>query len=300
MTQARPAQRVEWIPLDRIAVLNPRVRNARVFKEIVDNIAQIGLKRPITVTRRLESHGPFYDLVCGQGRLEAYQRLGQAEVPALVVSADPEDCLIASLVENCARRQHNSLDLLQDITGMRERGHSLPEVARKTGLSLEYVSGVTRLIEKGEQRLLRSVEARVMPLSVAVEIADAEDHQVQRALQLAYEKGDLRGRRLLAAKRIVEERRRRGKHLKRQQPGKAATGQKLSPASLIRAYQEDVDRKRSMIRRANAARDRLLLITEALRRLRSGERFVALLEDEGLATMPENLARRLGVAGTAR
>lgn len=292
MTMARPAQRVEWIPLERITIVNPRARNKRVFKEIVDNIAQIGLKRPITVTRRVEAEGPFYDLVCGQGRLEAYQALGQAEVPALVVSADPEDCLIASLVENCARRQHNAIDLLQDISGMRERGHSLSQIARKTGLTLEYVSGVARLIEKGEQRLLRSVEARAIPLSVAVEIADAEDHEVQRALQLAYEKGTLRGRKLLAAKRIVEDRRRRGKHLQQQHTGKVQ-GQKLSPAALLRAYQEDVDRNRALIRRADGARDKLLLITEALRRLRSNDQFTALLEDEDLATLPENLAVRL-------
>ncbi|MBB5698519.1 plasmid partitioning protein RepB C-terminal domain-containing protein [Sphingomonas yantingensis] len=292
MNMPKPAQRIEWIPLERITVVNPRTRNKKVFKEIVDNIAQIGLKRPITVTRRVEADGPFYDLVCGQGRLEAYQALGQAEVPALVVSADPEDCLIASLVENCARRQHNAIDLLQDISGMRERGHSLPEISRKTGLTLEYVSGVARLIEKGEQRLLRSVEARAIPLSVAVEIADAEDHQVQRALQLAYEKGTLRGRKLLAAKRIVEDRRRRGKHLKQQNASKTP-GQTLSPASLLRAYQEDVDRKRALIRRANAARDKLLLVTEALRRLRSNDQFTALIEDENLATLPENLAMRL-------
>lgn len=298
MSTARPAQRVEWIPLERITVVNPRVRNKRAFKEIVDNIAQVGLKRPITVTRRVEADGPFYDLVCGQGRLEAYQALGQAEVPALVVSADPEDCLIASLVENCARRQHSAIDLLQDIGGMRERGHSLTQIARKTGLTLEYVSGVARLLEKGEQRLLRSVEARAIPLSVAVEIAEAEDHEVQRALQLAYEKGTLRGRKLIAAKRIVEERRRRGKQLK-QHSGKTSSGQKLSPAALIRAYQEDVDRKRSLIRRADAARDRLLLITEALRRLKLSEQFTALIEDEGLATMPENLALHLDRMGSS-
>lgn len=49
---ATPAQRVEMIPIDRIVVVNPRIRNKRVFREIIDNIAEIGLKRPITVTRR--------------------------------------------------------------------------------------------------------------------------------------------------------------------------------------------------------------------------------------------------------
>ncbi|MEI9927822.1 MAG: plasmid partitioning protein RepB C-terminal domain-containing protein [Sphingomonas sp.] len=278
------------IPIDRITVVNPRIRNKRNFKEIVDNISQLGLKKPITVTRRAEADGPFYDLVCGQGRLEAYKALGQQEVPALVVAADPEDCLVASLVENCARRQHRAIDLLQDIRGMQVRGYSSVEIARKTGLSLEYVHGVARLIEKGEQRLLRSVESGTIPVSVAVEIAEADDHDVQAALSNAYERGLLKGRKLLAAKKLIETRRRRGKGLAVNGP---KIRQRLSADALVKAYQEDTDRKRAMIRRTENTRNRLLLITEALRRLARDERFLALLEDEDLATMPENLASRL-------
>lgn len=294
MTEIRPAQRIEWIPLERITVINPRLRNKRVFKEIVDNIAQIGLKRPITVTRRVEADGPFYDLVCGQGRLEAYQALGQAEVPALVVSADREDLLIASLVENCARRQHSAFDLLQDIGGMRARGYSSAEIARKTGLSVDYVYGVAKLLEKGEQRLLRSVEARTIPLSVALEIAEADDHNVQRALQVAYEKKLLRGKKLLAAKRLVEMRRRRGKGLG---TGEARPVGKLSSAALVRAYEEDAERKRDLIRRGNVARDRLLLITEAVRRLSRDTELLAILTSEGLDDMPDKVAARVQVGG---
>ena len=80
---------VEMIPIERITVINPRVRNKKIFKEIVSNIAEIGLKRPITVTRRDDENGPRYALVCGQGRLEAYQALGQHEIPALVVRPTP-------------------------------------------------------------------------------------------------------------------------------------------------------------------------------------------------------------------
>ncbi|TCK23521.1 ParB family chromosome partitioning protein [Ancylobacter aquaticus] len=286
----RPAQRVEWVPIERINVLNPRLRNKRVFREIVENIAKIGLKRPITVTRRVEAGGPFYDLVCGQGRLEAYQALGQQEVPALVVSADTEDCLIASLVENCARRQHRAIDLLQDIGLMRERGHSVTDIARKTGLSYDYVYGVARLLEQGEQRLLRSVESRTIPLSVALEIAEADDHSVQRALQDAYDKGLLRGKRLLAAKKLVETRRRRGKELDAQ---KSSATKRLSTAELLRTYEEDAERKRDMIRRANGSKDRLVLIVEAFRRLSRDDTFMGILEDEALMSMPERIATRL-------
>lgn len=294
MTQARPSQRVEWVPLDRITVVNPRTRNMKAFKEIVENIAQIGLKRPITVTRRIEADGPFYDLVCGQGRLEAYQALGQREVPALVVSADMEDCLIASLVENCARRQHNAHDLFQDVGGMRERGHSVAQIARKTGLSAEYVHGVARLLEKGEQRLLQSVVSRTIPISVAVEIADSDDHDVQRALRVAYERGLLKGRRLIAAQRLIEARRRRGKSVVTRE---ARTPEKLSSSALVKAYQEDASRKREMIRRANASKDRLVLLVEAFRRLSEDQTLMEILAAENLDMMPETLGTRIAGVG---
>src|SRR3546814_11432899 len=64
------------------------------------------------------------------------------------------------------------------------------------------------------QRLLRSVESGQIPISVAVEIAEADDQGIQQALQRAYETNLLRGRKLLIAKKIVEQRRRQGKGLR--------------------------------------------------------------------------------------
>tara|TARA_B000000460_G_scaffold197662_1_gene144292 strand:- start:105 stop:452 length:348 start_codon:yes stop_codon:yes gene_type:complete len=103
---------VTLIPTDKIRVLNPRVRNRRTFEEMVENIARIGLKRPITVTERAGTDPVEYDLVCGQGRLEAFIELKQDAIPAIVIDADESDCLVMSLVENCARRQHRAIDLM--------------------------------------------------------------------------------------------------------------------------------------------------------------------------------------------
>ncbi|WP_311268587.1 plasmid partitioning protein RepB C-terminal domain-containing protein [Sphingobium sp. WCS2017Hpa-17] len=290
MSSALPSQRIEMIPIDKVTVVNPRARNKHSFKAIVDNISKLGLKKPITVSRRIEADGPFYDLVCGQGRLEAYQALGQHEIPALVVTADPEDCLIASLVENCARRQHRAVDLLQDICGMQSRGHSLSQIAQKTGLTMVYVQGVARLIEKGEQRLLQSVEAGTIPISVAVEIAEAEDHEVQTALSSAYERGLLKGRKLLAVRKLIESRQRHGKGVKSRREKNRVP---MTAEALVKAYQEDTDRKRAMIRRTDSTRNRLIFIAEAMRRLITDEQFLGILEDEGLSTMPDNIAKRL-------
>ena len=72
-------QSIEIIPVGAIDVVNPRARNRRIFKEIVTSVAELGLKRPITVKRKEGDGEPRYDLVCGQGRLEAYQALGDSD-----------------------------------------------------------------------------------------------------------------------------------------------------------------------------------------------------------------------------
>ena len=94
---------VQIVPVSQVSVVNPRIRNKKSFRELVENIAALGLKKPITVTRREEQQGVRYDLVCGQGRLEAFMELGASEIPALVIEASVEDCMVKSLVENCAR-----------------------------------------------------------------------------------------------------------------------------------------------------------------------------------------------------
>lgn len=282
-------QEVRNIPIDRITVVNPRVRNKKAFKEIVDNIAKIGLKRPITVAQRQAPDGPRYDLVCGQGRLEAYQSLGQREIPAVVINADDEDCLVMSLVENLARRQHTAIDLLHDIEGLKRRGYSDAQIASKTGLTLEYVRGVLHLLKNGEHRLLRATESGLVPVSVAVEIASAQDEEVQAVLQQAYEKKLLRGKKLLVIKRLIEKRRRYGK-------GRTSirTGSRpMSVERLLRTYRDDTDRKRQLVRKADTTRDCLIFVTEGLRKLYADDNFVTLLRAEGLNTLPQALADRL-------
>lgn len=286
---AAQAQKIELIPISRINVVNPRLRNEKQFKEIIANIGQIGLKRPITVTPRDEAGEASYDLVCGQGRLEAFIALGQQDVPALIISASPHDALIASLVENCARRRYRALDLLQDIGGMKKRGHSVADISRMTGLSAEYVHAVIRLLEQGEERLLKAVESGQIPFTVALEIAESADRDIQSALQSAYEKNLLRGKKLMAAKRIVELRRNKGKSLRYRLSSRRA----MSSDALLKAFQDDADRKRLMIRRAEAAKAKLTFVTQAMRKLLSDVEFRTILSEEGLESVPEAMASRL-------
>jgi len=284
---------VQLIPVDQITVINPRVRNKKIFREIVDNIAEIGLKRPITVTPRQEAGTTRYDLVCGQGRLEAYQALGQREIPALVIKAETQDCLVMSLVENLARRQHRSIDLLHDIDALKKRGYRDSEIAPKVGLTVEYVRGVLRLLKSAEHRLLRAVEAGQIPVSVAVEIAEADDTEIQNVLQQAYESKQLRGQKLVAVKRLVAQRKLKGK-------GRASGPRKsFSVERLMRTYRDDTDKKRLIVKKAEATQACLVFVTEALRTLFADEHFVTLLRAEGLGTLPANLHQRINPNGVS-
>jgi ParB family chromosome partitioning protein len=289
MTGQQETITVEMIPVDQITVINPRIRNRKNFRQIVDSISKVGLKKPITVNRNHNGDGePPYQLVCGQGRLEAFISLGEREIPAIVVDVTEEDSLIMSLVENLARRQHRPLELLHDIGELGKRGYSDKEIAVKTGLSYEYVHSIHNLLDDGEERLLTAVETGQIPVSVAVDIAEADEEGVQEALAQAYQEGLLRGKKLLIARRLVEQRQRRGKTMRRG----ALTGarSRMSSDALVRAYEREADRQRLMIKKAEVTQNRLLFVVEAMRQLLSDDNFLTLLRAEGLVSMPRPLA----------
>ena len=149
MKKAQQPEKVQVIPIDRITIINPRVRNRKSFKDIVENIGAIGLKKPITVARRDGPDGPRFDLVCGQGRLEAYQSLAR---PRFLRSSGKSTRKTA-----CCRAWSRTApgggmtlpNFSQDVAGLKQRGYSEAQIADKTGLTLAYVKCVIHLIEKG-------------------------------------------------------------------------------------------------------------------------------------------------------
>lgn len=285
---------VSMIPIDHIQVLNPRVRNQRVFGEIVDNIETIGLKRPITVSRREQPDGPFeYNLVCGQGRLEAYQCLGMTEIPAIVIHANEEDCLIMSLVENVARRQHPPIEIMRDIESLHKRGYDETEIARKVGMTTSWVSMLIGLLEKGEERLVAAVETGLIPVSLAVTIARSDDAGIQEALAETYTQGLLKGRKLTLVRRLLNQRAIQGKHERIRSIGKKGS-RKLDAQKLMQIYQREVSKQQLLMRQADITQKRLLFVVRALQNLLQQSEFAALLQEEGMDTIPALLEHRMG------
>jgi len=284
-------QEIVSIPISAIRIANPRSRNRIKWQKIVHSIATVGLKRPITVAKRPEPYidGKSYDLVTGQGRMEAFLELGERSIPAVIVEAIEQDCQLMSLVENIARRPALNRAILAEVRSLRERGNSREQIAFKLGLDRGYLSGICHLIDKGEEFLVGSVEAGRIPVSVAVEIASGNDQEVSRALSEAYEKGELRGTRISAARRIIAQRAER----QRLQGNVQRVKRRLTGEALVQEYKQKIREQTALVVKANRTRDRLILLTSAARTLFADENFCTLLKAEGLQNIPAELAERL-------
>jgi len=199
-----------------------------------------------------------------------------------------------SLVENLARRHSGSLELIREIGALKERGYSNSEIAAKIDFTPDYVGAISYLLEHGEERLLVAVERGVMSDNIAMEIARSPDSEVQRALAEAYENKLLPGNQILAIRRIILQRNQRRK---KPHSGRAAphTG-KVTAASLIKSYENEAQRQRLLVKKADLAQTWLSFIVNALRRLYADEEFLTLLRAEAMHTLPRPLAEQLELA----
>jgi ParB family chromosome partitioning protein len=152
------------------------------------------------------------------------------------------------------------------------------------------------LLAHGEHRLLKAVERGIVPPSVAMEIARAEDGDVQAALTEAYEQKTLPGRQVIAIRRIVEQRRNDGKGRERVTLPTKAQGKLVTGGSLVRAYKREMERQQLQVKKADLAQARLLFVINALRDLFADKHFETLLRAEVMSTIPRQLLERINGA----
>ncbi|KWA13937.1 ParB/RepB/Spo0J family partition protein [Burkholderia territorii] len=286
------SEKILLIPADRLRVLNPRTRNPLFFSQLVENISVIGLKRPISVALGgKDEGGEWYEVLCGQGRLEALKHLGETMIPCCIFDAPEVDRFLISLTENIARRRHTTEELLSGIQVLRAKGYSSEQIARKINLDADYISSILHLLNNGEQRLVRAVEKRIVPIWLAVEISRASGEDVQKALLEAYEQGTLKGEQLLRVRKLISKREALGKSYY----PKPSSGRddKPTPQKLLRIYKTEVRRQKLNIQKARIQEERLLIITSAMRHFLSDEHFRTLLRAEQIIDIPEVIARRI-------
>jgi ParB family chromosome partitioning protein len=280
---------VQMIPIDRIRIVNPRHRDQTKFALIVQSIKNLGLKKPIQVSLRSanEEEGPGYDLVCGQGRIEAFRLLGFIEIPAVVVEISKEDRLLRSLAENMARRNPAPGEILAEVERLKKEGLTLQQISARTDVDLTTINGLLALKRSGEQRLLDAALNGRISVGVAVEIARTEGIEMQRELLKACESRQLTKAALRTIRRVMDRRRLVGK-----QRGNGPRNPKTirtSAESLVNVFRRESQKQRLMVKKARVCEEKLLFVVTALRRLIKDEHFMTLLRAEQLATMPKDI-----------
>ncbi len=152
--------------------------------ELTASIEASGLLQPVIVRPR---NGKF-ELIAGERRWRAIQRLGWAKIPAVVRDVDDQTLLTLALIENLQRDGLTSID---EAAGYQRLGQEfkLPqaEIARLVGRNRSTVANLLRLLKlpdevkalvqegklsEGHARALLAVEKESELLRLAREAAD--------------------------------------------------------------------------------------------------------------------------------
>lgn len=280
------------IPIERIRVLNPRPRDKKKFEQIIQSIKNLGLKKPIQVSLRSAEEGtePGYDLVCGQGRMEAFLALGHKEIPAIVVEVSREERLLRSLVENMARRLPSRLALMNEIERLKADGYSNVEIGKKLDIADSTVGGYIALKKAGEERLLDAAINGKIPLGVAMDIAKADSPELQRELLKGFESKELNQFAIRTVKRLIDQRRFVGKGRDTDADKKKS---RTNADSLINAFKRESQKQKLMVKKARLCDAKLVITVTALGKLLGDENFFNLLRAESLADIPQCLQVKL-------
>src|SRR5262245_33210290 len=142
-----PRDRVQRIPLDRIrpCPFQPRKEfTAEALQELADSIQAQGIIQPLVVRPRPDG----FELIAGERRWRAAQKLGWKEIPAIVREADDRAALELALIENLQRENLNPLEEAQGYAELIEKFLLRQEdVAAKVGKSRVAVANALRLLK---------------------------------------------------------------------------------------------------------------------------------------------------------
>lgn len=155
--------------------------NEESLVELTASIEASGLLQPVVVRPR---NGKF-ELIAGERRWRAIQRLGWAKIPAVVKEVDDQTLLTLALIENL---QRNDLSPIDEAAGYQRLGEEfkLPqsEIARLVGRNRSTVANLLRLLKlpdevkafvkqgqlsEGHARALLAVEAESEVIRLARE-----------------------------------------------------------------------------------------------------------------------------------
>jgi ParB family chromosome partitioning protein len=172
---------VEQLELERIRP-NPfqprREFRPEELEELAASIREHGVLQPIVV----RASGEGYEIVAGERRFRASQRLGLKTISALVREADDTQMLEWALIENIQRQDLNPIEEARAYAAYVQRLDLTQEqAAQRLGKSRSAVANMIRLLEL-PQDIQEFVSRGTLSMGHARAILGVEDTEARRAL----------------------------------------------------------------------------------------------------------------------
>lgn len=271
-------RRYQHVPIDKIKVINSRDRDEDQFATNVESIDHVGLLKPVRVNDKFLDRTGFYELICGEGRLLAHLRLGRTEIMAEVVTCTRKEAYLQSLVENIARTKPGSMDFARELKRLHDEGWDFEKIARVACKTEHYIRDYIRLVEQGEDRLIRGVEQGVFPIKFAIQVATTDDGLQQNVLMDAFDAGLVTTNNFAQARRIM---------VARSREGKSKNGAKYSVSQLRQDIADATRVKTSYVREAKSKEHRFMTLLSGISTLWRDQTFLQLLHEEKLQDRPE-------------
>jgi ParB family transcriptional regulator, chromosome partitioning protein len=141
------AQRRVPIELIRPSALQPRRRFAEAeLDALAQSIREKGVLQPLLVRPSEDGEGA-YELVAGERRWRAAQRVGIHEVPVVVRTLSDSEALEIALVENLQREELSALEEAEAYRRLvDEFGRTQASLAEAVGKSRSHVANTLRLL----------------------------------------------------------------------------------------------------------------------------------------------------------
>jgi ParB family chromosome partitioning protein len=277
-------RRYQPIPVEKIKVLNPRIRDEEQFQMNVQSIENNGMLMPIRVNDRFLEKTGQYELICGEGRLIAHQRLGKMKIMAEIVNCSRKDAYLQSLVENLARSSPGTMEFARELKQLRDEGWDYVQIGKICCRNPEYVKQYIGLVEKGENRLIQGVERQIFPISFALLVAQSDSANIQNVLMDAFDQGIVNCQNFARARRILSARVERA-------PLASATGTADHSGLTVSMLKKDISEltkaKDSFVREAESKENRFLTLLTAINTLWRDDSFLGLAAEEQLKDRPE-------------
>ncbi|MDQ2942781.1 MAG: ParB/RepB/Spo0J family partition protein [Candidatus Dormibacteraeota bacterium] len=154
--------------------------------ELTASIEASGLLQPVIVRPR---NGKF-ELIAGEQRWRAVQRLGWAKIPAVVKDVDDQTLLTLALIENL---QRNDLSAIDEAAGYQRLGDQfkLPqaEIARLVGRNRSTVANLLRLLKLPSEVKTLVQEGKLSEGHARALLAVTEESDVVRLAKEAADQG---------------------------------------------------------------------------------------------------------------